>query len=93
MAAIIIICILTGAILGLRFKVLVLVPTIGLALVGAAIVATVQGNQIWLALARLAVIATTIQIGYLGGLFIRGAVETVGAFEQGSPAGKQFHRS
>ncbi|HWN51109.1 MAG TPA: hypothetical protein VNO18_15030 [Xanthobacteraceae bacterium] len=93
MTGITIICVLTGAILGLRFKVLVLVPSIGLALVGAAIFATVQGDQIWLAAARLAVIATTIQIGYLAGLFIRGAIETVGAFEQGSPAGKKFHRS
>jgi hypothetical protein len=83
MTTIIIICILTGAILGLRFNVLVLVPTIGLALVVAAVVGAAQGDQIWLAAARLAVIATTIQIGYLGGLFSR-TVQTAGAFGQGS---------
>jgi hypothetical protein len=73
MTIIIIICILTGVVLGLRLRAPVLFPTIGLALVGTAIVATALGDQIWLAAVRLAVIATTIQIGYLGGLFGRAA--------------------
>jgi hypothetical protein len=84
---------LTGAILGLRFKVVVLVPTIGLALVGAAIVAVAQGDQFWITAARLIVIAATIQIGYLAGLFSRAAVQTGGAFGHGSFAGRKFHRS
>jgi hypothetical protein len=91
MIAIIIICLLTGAIQGLRFKVFVLVPTMGLALVGAAIVAAAQGDQFWLTAAKLAIIAATIQIGYLAGLFCRAAAQTGGAFGRESFIGRIFY--
>jgi len=54
---------LIGVVLGLRFKMLVLVPTIGLVL---AMVAT-TGAGTWQLVGTMIVVATSLQLGYLGG--------------------------
>ena len=55
-----------GATLGLRLRVLVLAPAIGLALPMSGAAATAQGGAVSTTLAFL-VLATALQLGYLGG--------------------------
>ena len=66
-----ILSLLVGAVLGLRFTFVILVPVIALA--GLAIVAAgvAGGLGAWSVLLAIALIATSIQIGYLGGVFAR----------------------
>jgi hypothetical protein len=77
MAAIASICFLFGAVLGLRFKLLILVPAIGFSVLVVTANGIVIGESLWrLALAAV-VAATAIQLGYVGGtvaqLFFRSA--------------------
>ena len=63
--------ILAGAVLGLRFKVLVLVPAIAIssaATIGAGIA---QSNTAWPVLLGLALVISALQIGYFSGAFIQ----------------------
>jgi hypothetical protein len=63
--------ILAGAVLGLRFKVLVLVPAIAIssaATIGAGIA---QNNTAWPVLLGLALVISALQIGYFSGAFIQ----------------------
>ena len=69
--------ILAGAVLGLRFKILVLVPATVIgsaATLGATIT---QGNGLWFLLLTLVLVIFALQIGYLSGAFLRSV--TVGA--------------
>jgi hypothetical protein len=67
MAAIASICFLVGVMLGLRFKVLILVPAIGFSALGIVANGIVIGESLW-RLALVAVVAVTaIQLGYVGG--------------------------
>lgn len=63
------ICLLIGVVLGLRFKVLILVPTIGLALSMIALNGTADG--IWRLVGTMILVATFLQLGYVGGSFLR----------------------
>ena len=60
-------CFFVGAALGLRFKVLILVPAIGCLVLGVTASGVLIGESGWcLALVGVAA-ATAIQLGYLGG--------------------------
>ena len=59
--------ILVGAILSLRFNFLVLVPVTCAALVIAAVNATMAGDGFWLIVSKMAGIVTALQLGYLAG--------------------------
>ena len=62
---------LTGAMLGFRFKVSVLIPAIP---VGAAVIFVVgvaNSDSAWLTMLAMALAVTSLQIGYLGGTAIR----------------------
>jgi hypothetical protein len=62
---------LVGIALGLRFRVFVLVPATSLALIVVAVDGFARHDSLlWIA-AGLAVVATSIQLGYLGGSMIR----------------------
>jgi hypothetical protein len=74
MAIFILCCALTGGVLGLRFKVLVLVPAIGLALVVTVFVGIARGDGDWAILGTAAAVATVLQIGYLAGTLARFAI-------------------
>jgi len=64
---------LAGAVLGTRFKVLVLVPAIGLTIAAALARGVIAGDSAsWVAITAFAA-ATCMQIGYLGGLVARHA--------------------
>jgi hypothetical protein len=77
--SLLIIGVLVGAGLGLRFKLIVLVPAIGFACAVIAAYGLGHGNGAgWLALAMI-VITTSIQVGYLGGFALRSVTWVVGA--------------
>jgi hypothetical protein len=66
------ISLLIGAALGLRFKVFILVPVIGLAL--AMVAVNGAGDGTWQLVVTMVVVATFLQLGYLGGSILQSAV-------------------
>ena len=62
---------LLGAVLGLRFKVLVLLPAIVVGAVSLAVVAPLHGTAIWATGVSMIAWAIALQFGYLLGLFTR----------------------
>jgi hypothetical protein len=60
---------LIGVVLGLRFKVLILIPAIGLALAVVALNGT--GDGTWQLVGTIVVVATSLQFGYVGGSISR----------------------
>jgi hypothetical protein len=76
--ALTIICFLIGAALGMRFKVLIVIPVIGLALLGTAAVGIAHGDPIGLVVLTMVLIATTLQLGYLAGVVSRHVLVSVG---------------
>jgi hypothetical protein len=67
MAALASICFLVGAVLGLRFKVLILVPAIGFSVLVVTAYGIVIGGSLW-RLALVGVVAAkAIQLGHIGG--------------------------
>ena len=71
-----------GATLGVRFKVLILFPAIGLAVVSAGAVGIGHGDQVGGVLLTIALVAATLQIGYLFGLIARAAIASFGVPER-----------
>ncbi len=71
MATLACIGIFLGAALGLRFNVLVLAPAIGLtALIGAG-AGIALDEATWSVMLTTALLASGLQLGYLGGAFVR----------------------
>jgi hypothetical protein len=65
------IAVLTGVVLGLRFNIIILFPAI---IFGSAVtfaIGMASGNNQWTILLAMAVAITMLQMGYLGGAFIR----------------------
>lgn len=62
---------LAGAVFGLRCKVLVLVPTILIALIIVTAAGLARGHDAWSIMLASALIATVLQLGYLVGVFMR----------------------
>lgn len=58
---------LIGAILGLRFTVMVLMPTIALGIVVIIGINVAWGTGLWMAAIETVIALTSVQIGYLGG--------------------------
>jgi uncharacterized protein YqgC (DUF456 family) len=82
---------LTGAALGTRCKVYILVPAISFAVLAAAIVATRQGYQFWSLISVIILTGTAIQLGYLIGAWTAHRVGKVttppaGAAQNGAAA-------
>jgi hypothetical protein len=69
-----IIAVLTGAALGLRFKVLVLLPVIGLLILGVPIVGLAYSRSIPSIALDLGLSIAWLQLGYLGGIGTRHAM-------------------
>jgi hypothetical protein len=65
------ISLLVGMVLGQRFKVLVLLPTIAIAVLFAIGVGIAQADTAWWIFLTAAATATSLQIGYLAGCGIR----------------------
>ena len=60
-----------GAVLGMRFKVLVLIPAIGLAFIATLAGGLVRGDKASVVLIAVVVASSSLQIGYLGGILTR----------------------
>jgi len=60
---------LIGVVLGLRFKVFILVPAIGLAL--AMVAVNGAGDGTWQLAGTMVLVATFLQLGYLGGVILQ----------------------
>jgi hypothetical protein len=71
MATLIIVFALIGATVGYRFQVVVLVPMILAAIVIGAVIAVAQGHHVWTTISIAALSAAGLQVGYLGGSFVR----------------------
>jgi hypothetical protein len=71
MAILAIIGFLVGTALGLRFRVLALIPVIGFAWVVVAAITIAHGDGVWRAGGAMAVVAVSIQLGYLGATALR----------------------
>jgi hypothetical protein len=67
-----------GAALGLRFKVLILLPAIGLAAVGIAGVGIAHGDGVGTVMLTVAIVATALQMGYFFGLVMRPIIASFG---------------
>jgi hypothetical protein len=65
-----IIGVVVGITLGLRFKVLVLVPAIALAVILMLIVGLADGDSFWSILLAILILSIFIQLGYLVGIFL-----------------------
>ena len=80
------ICLLFGAVLGQRYKVLALLPAMALAMTAAVILAF--DSTFWQIVGAALVTATTVQVGYVFGLIIRQlmAVASTGQLPAGSLA-------
>jgi hypothetical protein len=78
--SLLIIGVLVGAVLGLRFKLVVLVPAIGFACAIIAAYGLGHDNSAWWLALAMIVITASIQVGYLGGFILRSVAKQVGAF-------------
>jgi hypothetical protein len=70
---------LVGATLGLRFRVLILIPAVILAMLGAAVVGIARGDQFLSVIVAMILFGTAIQIGYLAGIVARVGLASVRA--------------
>jgi len=71
MMILILLSVLVGAVLGLRFKVFVLVPVICGALAIAVVEGIAGGDGLWRLVFAMTVIAASLQLGYILGIVIR----------------------
>jgi hypothetical protein len=71
MAILSIVSILLGAILGVRFKVLILVPTIGIGLLVVLAGGLVKHDSLTRIALAVVLMTTCLQVGYLAGIGVR----------------------
>ena len=76
---------LIGAALALRFNVLILVPAIGLALIGTTAVGIAHGSPMGSVVLTMVLIGTTLQVGYLAGIVARAVVASIAALNADAP--------
>jgi hypothetical protein len=76
---IVIIHFLAGAALGLRFKVMILVPALTLTMLFAAMVGVARGDKFWSIAVAMILLGTAIQVGYLAGSLVRPKIAPVRA--------------
>lgn len=69
MVTIAIVSVLVGAALGSRYKVLIVVPVTVLAVAAVAMVCISNGHGFWSTAAAVALVATSLELGYFGGSF------------------------
>jgi hypothetical protein len=69
-----VISVLAGIALGLRYKVVILVPAVILVVIFAMIVGIARGDHFWSMILAMVIVGTTVQLGYLVGIAIRAAI-------------------
>src|SRR6266849_7948064 len=91
-----IISFLIGVILGLRFKVIVLVPAFGLALALIAVSGIVMEEGVWRPVSTTVAVVTFLQLGYICGSILRIAFYRTRVADHGrasTPASTEVSRS
>jgi hypothetical protein len=66
--------VLAGIVLGLRYRVVILVPAVSLVVTFALIVGIARGDHLWSIILAMVIVGTAIQLGYLIGIAIRAAI-------------------
>jgi hypothetical protein len=72
-----VISVLGGIALGLRYKVLILVPAVTLAMIFAMIVGIARAEHFWSIVLAMVMLGTAVQFGYLAGIAIRAAIGSI----------------
>jgi hypothetical protein len=72
-----IICAAAGVFLGLRYSLLVLVPAVVLAMLFAVIVGIARADGVWSTVLLTAALGAAVQMGYLAGMTIYAAIESI----------------
>ncbi len=70
---------LAGAALGLRFKVMILVPALISTALFGTIVGLTRGDEFWSIAIAMILLGTAIQVGYLAGILFRAKIASVRA--------------
>jgi hypothetical protein len=70
--------VLIGALLGLRYNVFILGPTLMLALLGTAVLGSIDGTPMWSLFIAMVCVVIALQLSYLAGSSARVAVANVG---------------
>jgi hypothetical protein len=65
---------LAGIALGLRYRVVILVPAVSLVVTFAAIVGIARGDHFWSIILAMVIVGAAVQLGYLVGIAIRAAI-------------------
>jgi len=72
-----IISFLAGIALGLRFKVLILVLAVTLAMMFAMIIGVARADHFWSIVLAMAILGAAVQFGYVAGILIRSAIRSL----------------
>ena len=70
---------LAGTALGLRYKVVILVPAVTLAMIFAVIVGIARADHFSSIILTTAILGSAVQFGYLAGIAARAAAELISA--------------
>jgi hypothetical protein len=71
------ISVLAGIALGLRYKVLILVPAITVAMLFAIIIGVAHADRFWSIVLATVILGTAVQFGYLAGIVMRAAIRSI----------------
>jgi hypothetical protein len=72
--ALVVINVLAGIALGLRYRVVILVPTLSLVMTFTVIVGVARGDHFWSIILAMVIVGTAVQLGYLIGIALRAAI-------------------
>jgi len=75
--ALTIISVLAGIALGLRYKVLILVPAVAVAMLFAIIIGVAHAYRFWSIVPAMVIVGTAVQFGYLAGIVMRAAIRSI----------------
>jgi hypothetical protein len=81
--ALTIISVLVGIALGLRYKVLILVPAVTVAMLFAIIIGIAHADRFWSIILAMVIFGTAVQFGYLAGIVMRAAIRSICALTIG----------
>ncbi len=78
-STIVLVLVLAGAALGMRFKVLILVPAVLLTMLFAAVFGVARGEMFSSVAIAMILLLTAIQVGYLAVILVRAKIASVRA--------------
>jgi hypothetical protein len=84
------VCTAIGAVLGLRFRAVILLPFLLLVTFGTAVIGVALGAKLWSILGTMIVSVIALQIGYLAGMAAYAAVSSVWERVRGQITGERF---